>query len=195
MSSRGSRTEGLAPAPAVDGPGASPRSRAPLPRSPELALPERFRREIIALARRAHPREACGLLLGSRSRDGRRAVVAELHAARNLADARAALDSFELDPADHLAAELRAARLGLAVVGVWHSHPDRPAVPSEADRAAAFAGWSWLIAAVAGEGRAELRSFRPAKPGPFAEERIVEGGEAGSPQGIRARRGDDAAPS
>jgi len=45
-------------------------------------------------------------------------------------------------------------------VGIWHSHPDHPARPSETDRAAAWEGWSYLIASVTDAGLSELRSWR-----------------------------------
>ena len=49
---------------------------------------------------------------------------------------------------------------GLEVVGVWHSHPDHSAQPSETDRSAAWEGWSYLILSVTSEGVTESRSWR-----------------------------------
>jgi proteasome lid subunit RPN8/RPN11 len=46
------------------------------------------------------------------------------------------------------------------VLGVWHTHPDHPATPSETDRAAAWSGWSYLILSVVRGELAELRSWR-----------------------------------
>lgn len=71
-----------------------------------------------------------------------------------------ARDRFELDPRDFLAAELAARRTGREIVGIWHSHPDHPAVPSETDRLAAWEGWSYLIAEVTRERAGALRSWR-----------------------------------
>jgi proteasome lid subunit RPN8/RPN11 len=48
----------------------------------------------------------------------------------------------------------------LEVVGVWHSHPDHPARPSETDRNGAWEGWSYLILSVTAEGVPDLRSWR-----------------------------------
>jgi proteasome lid subunit RPN8/RPN11 len=90
--------------------------------------------------------------------------------ARNLDTARAR-DRFDLDPADHLAAEELARAVGLEVVGVWHSHPDHPAVPSEADRAQAWRGWSYPIVSVTAGRARELRSWRLAGQG-FVEEEL-----------------------
>ena len=74
----------------------------------------------------------------------------------------------EVDPRDHMAAEHEARALGLTVVGVWHSHPDHPAEPSETDRASAWEGWSYLIARVTAGGVEHIRSWR------LAGERFVE---------------------
>ena len=120
-----------------------------------LALPAALRARLEAPARARHPRAACGLQRGRRL--GARVDVEQAREARNLAEAR---DRFELDPADHLAAEEAARALGLAVVGVWHSHPDRPARPSEADRAQAQEGWSYVILSVSAQRALELRSWR-----------------------------------
>ncbi len=105
-------------------------------------------------ARAAYPREACGLLLGRRR--GAAARVACATVARNLA---CEPDRFEVHPEDHLAAALAAADAGLALVGVWHSHPDRAPRPSRRDAAAALAGWSYAIVGVEHGRDAGLASY------------------------------------
>lgn len=85
-------------------------------------------------AMREYPREACGLvvLVGSE----RRYV-----ACRNLAGSG---DHFVMDPEDYLAADEQG-----EIVGVVHSHPDGPALPSRADIAAQQAtGLPWHIVSV-----------------------------------------------
>ena len=107
-----------------------------------LILPSLLWREIEERSRRALPDEACGLLLGMRR--GREVEVAALACARNLAlDPRS---SFELDPLDAIAAEDGARSVGLLIVGVWHSHPRGPRVPSPQDLAGADTAWLTLIA-------------------------------------------------
>jgi proteasome lid subunit RPN8/RPN11 len=115
-----------------------------------------------------YPLEACGLLLGRASPDGTR--VHCVRRAKNRAVERAH-ERFELDPVDHLAAEDEALRLRLQVVGVWHSHPDRPPRPSESDRAGAWSGWSHLIVAVDARSACSVRSWRLVE-GAFVEEEI-----------------------
>lgn len=151
---------------------ASPTARADVePRTATTAalaleLPELLRASIQAWAALRYPREACGLLLGQRR--GSSVQVSRVSEARNL-DTERARERYDLDPVDHLAAEVQARAEGVEVVGIWHSHPDRGAVPSATDVAQAWGGWSYVIVAVsAGEAR-ELRSWRLVAGG-FEEE-------------------------
>jgi proteasome lid subunit RPN8/RPN11 len=133
-----------------------------------LHLPAELRARIERWAAGGYPLETCGLLLGSR-RDGDARVV-EVASARNVNQMRAR-DRYELDPLDFLAADRAARNAGLDLVGVWHSHPDHPAEPSETDRIQAWEGWSYLIASVNVRGVQGLRSWRLAG-GRFVEEVI-----------------------
>jgi len=93
---------------------------------------------VLAHAADAAPREACGLLIGTA------ATIHRAVRARNLARSST---RYEVAAADHFAA-LRAARAeGLDVVGAYHSHPLTAAEPSPTDRAAAFPGFVFVIAA------------------------------------------------
>jgi len=136
-----------------------------------LLLPPGVRAELESLAGAGYPDETCGLLLGRA--EGPRSFVTAQHAARNLNRERAR-DRFELDPVDYLAAENAAAAAGIAVLGVWHSHPDHPARPSETDRELAWPGWSYLILAVGTGGVTELRSWR-LEGRDFCEEEVRHG--------------------
>lgn len=122
-----------------------------------LRLPPPQRRQLEAWSQAGYPLETCGLMLG---RAGSAcAEVLAVRQARNL-NAERAHDRFELDPEDFLAADREARIDGLEILGVWHSHPDHPAVPSETDRAAAWPGWSYVIVEVAAGSVASLRSWR-----------------------------------
>jgi proteasome lid subunit RPN8/RPN11 len=123
----------------------------------ELVLPAQLRTRLRNWAREGYPQESCGLMVGRQN--GERVQVHEVVRARNLNFARAH-DRYELDPEDYLATERMARGAGLEIVGVWHSHPDHPAQPSETDRAAAWQGWSYLIASVNPEGVSDLRCWR-----------------------------------
>ncbi len=130
-----------------------------------LRLPRPLRAEIERAARHHHPAECCGLLLGRQ--DGALIEVELVRPARNRVTERAR-DRYELDPDDHFAAEEEARARGLDVVGVWHSHPDHPARPSETDRKQAWEGWSYVIVSITASGARDLRSWR------LVDDRFVE---------------------
>jgi len=108
-------------------------------------------------AHAGYPQETCGLLIGERGQEGM--AIQRAVQAKNLNRERAQ-DRYELDPLDFLAADTQARQLGLEVLGVWHSHPDHPARPSETDREAAWPEWSYVILSVAREGVQDVRSWR-----------------------------------
>lgn len=134
-----------------------------------MRLPVEVRRDLEVMARRGYPEETCGLLIGKRSKS--LVVVHQAVEARNLNSGRAH-DRYELNPQDFLAADRQAAADGLEIVGIWHSHPDHPAQPSETDRAAAWEGWSYVIASITRNGIAGLRSWRLDSNNRFQEEAI-----------------------
>jgi proteasome lid subunit RPN8/RPN11 len=122
-----------------------------------LYLPDYARAQLKEMARAGYPLETCGLLLGLTRQNG--SEVKRVAQARNLNQERAH-DRYELDPLDFLQIDERARAEGFEIVGVWHSHPDHPAQPSETDRAGAWEGWSYVIVSVTGDGIAELRCWR-----------------------------------
>lgn len=130
-----------------------------------LTLPEDARADLEKRAHAGYPLEICGLLLG-RQTNGH-VKVERVVQARNLNHERAH-DRYELDPQDFMATDKQARAEGLEIVGVWHSHPNHSAHPSETDRAAAWEGWSYVILSVTGEGARDLRSWR------LSTERFVE---------------------
>jgi proteasome lid subunit RPN8/RPN11 len=94
------------------------------------------------------PDEVCGLMLG-RDGDGGRTVSA-LVPIVNSFEGEEQYHRYLITPADMFRAEREALRLGLDVVGVYHSHPNAPAQPSEYDRDhAAWTTWSYVIVSVA----------------------------------------------
>jgi len=111
------------------------------------------------LAREGYPDEICGFLLG-RDSQGRRHVTSLVVA--NNREGSEARRRFLVDKDQYQAAEAEAEREGLTILGVFHSHPDAPAVPSATDSEFAFPGWVYWITPVSkaepGEARVWLRS-------------------------------------
>ncbi len=95
----------------------------------------------------AYPEEGCGFLLGSVADDGDNRVTALHRAANHRAEQRTR--RYELTADDYRAADAAAQEQGLDVVGVYHSHPDHPARPSETDlEEATFPGYTYVIVSV-----------------------------------------------
>lgn len=112
---------------------------------------------IQAHAERTYPEECCGLLLGTIATDKR--VVHQVYAVPNAWDQEAANvlnepESFTktrrywIAPETMLAGMREARCRNLDVIGIYHSHPDYPATPSECDRAFAWSQYSYLIVSV-----------------------------------------------
>jgi proteasome lid subunit RPN8/RPN11 len=106
--------------------------------------------------RSAYPEECCGVLLGHNGDGPPR--VETLRAIDNV-HAEERRRRFLIDPRDYLAAEREARERGLAVVGIYHSHPDHPAQPSQHDREHAWPNLHYLILAVGRGEPGELTSW------------------------------------
>jgi proteasome lid subunit RPN8/RPN11 len=111
--------------------------------------------------------ERCGFLLGH-ERAGR--VVTTVIPAVNVA--KNPLVHFEVDPLEYLRAEKYAAKYGLELIGIYHSHPNGTAVPSETDRCNAHPHFSYVILSMIGQRFDDIRSWRLNHNGQFEEEPI-----------------------
>lgn len=116
-----------------------------------LNLPAEILVEIHASGEAAYPEEGAGLLLGKVEGEHKRVVsLLELSNQRETAVRH---NRYLLTPEDYLRGEQEAARQGLDVLGVYHSHPDHPNRPSEFDREWAMPWFSYIITSVQ-DGRA-----------------------------------------
>ena len=89
----------------------------------------------------AYPEEGCGFFAGI---DGDPRQVQAHLPVRNVQTA-ARERRFEIAPLDYLKAEQWADDQGLVLLGIYHSHPDHPAFPSETDLVNAVPYFSYLI--------------------------------------------------
>jgi proteasome lid subunit RPN8/RPN11 len=77
-----------------------------------------------------------------------------------------------VDPIDYLYAEKEAVNKGIGLLGIFHSHPDHPAVPSEHDLAAAHPFFSYTIVSVLAGKVGDIKSYQ--LQGDCFEEELVE---------------------
>ncbi|HUL03894.1 MAG TPA: M67 family metallopeptidase [Gemmatimonadales bacterium] len=122
-----------------------------------LVLDPRQATEIRQHGESDYPHEACGLMGGMA--DGERTIVTRLVP---LANRRtdAAHNRYLIDPDAYLHAQRELDRDGIEIVGIYHSHPDHPARPSEFDREHAWPHLSYVIVSVVKGRAADMRSWR-----------------------------------
>ena len=139
-----------------------------------LKLTKELHNEIKVHGAASYPHEGCGLLLGHS--DGESNVVV---AARPLPNvwpvASEKPERFRIAEDDWRDAELDAAAEGLDVIGIFHSHPDHPAVASPRDLAwASWPGYSYLITQIVGGEPTAGRSWQLAADRSGFVEEMVE---------------------
>lgn len=111
-----------------------------------LTLTPEVLRAIQSHGEAAYPNEGAGLLLGMATTDGKN--VADMLPLANEWQADEQYHRYMITPQDMLRGENEAARRGLDVVGIFHSHPDHPAEPSMMDRDWALPFFSYVITSV-----------------------------------------------
>ncbi len=119
-----------------------------------LRLNEAVADEIRREGERAYPGECCGVLAG---RVGEVKEVVRLMPTSN----RRTDDPhrYLISPEDLRQIDVKLRRLGLEVLGCYHSHPDHPAAPSAFDTEQAWPWYSYIIVRVDRGRAAELTSW------------------------------------
>ncbi len=123
-----------------------------------LIIPPDTYAPLIAHLQTAYPNEGAGLLLGRA--DGADPAVRRVERILPLANRFEPGEQYHrylITAQDMLDGETEAERLGLDVVGVFHSHPDHPARASEYDREHALPWYSYLIVSIQQGKPAEAR--------------------------------------
>ena len=119
--------------------------------------------QIFAQGRRETPNEACGYLAG---KDGR--VVKALA----LTNVDHSPEHFSLDPKEQFAAVRQLRAEGLALLGVYHTHPATPARPSAEDIRLAYDPSTVYVIASLQPGGQDIRAFR-IRQGEVADETLA----------------------
>ncbi|HLG18383.1 MAG TPA: M67 family metallopeptidase, partial [Bdellovibrionota bacterium] len=94
---------------------------------------------------KCYPEEGCGFLIG-RAVEGDRRVIRVQPSQNYGGESRGR--RYSIDPKEFMMADQGARADHLDIVGIYHSHPDHPAAPSEFDRVNAWVGYSYVVVGV-----------------------------------------------
>ncbi|MBD2344488.1 Mov34/MPN/PAD-1 family protein [Anabaena subtropica] len=131
---------------------------------PTIKLLPKHQQTIFTHAERVYPEECCGLMMGYIADDVKTVVevIPTANAWETEADnfsqeiTKANISSqvpslkrrYAIAPQIMLQVQREARDKALNIIGIYHSHPDHPAIPSECDRLYAWAGYSYIIVSV-----------------------------------------------
>ncbi len=114
-------------------------------------------KEIQSHLESSYPHEACGFILGHEHKDHRRITKSIEVENKSVENQRR---RFIIDPLDYMKAEKQALKEGLSLLGIYHSHPDHPAIPSIHDLEFAQPYFSYLIHSINSGKLMDSRSYR-----------------------------------
>jgi proteasome lid subunit RPN8/RPN11 len=135
-----------------------------------LKIPKPILSAIWDHAEHHYPNESAGVILGQVEADFRIAEATIPLKNNFRQDSRH--NRYLIRPEDMLEVEQSAEKLGLDVIGVFHSHPDHPAKPSDYDREWALPWYSYLITSIRRGNVINSRSWRLSDKRQFSEEEL-----------------------
>ncbi len=125
-----------------------------MPAGPFVLL-KAAREALQAAALDAFPDEACGFLIGARGTT----IVSSARAQRNVHPGPRTT-RYRIDGLEYVRLEDELEASGDALLGIFHSHPRHPPIPSETDREVAWPGLLYFIQSVPGPGAiGDLRAW------------------------------------
>ncbi|ABB56191.1 Mov34/MPN/PAD-1 family protein [Synechococcus elongatus] len=113
-----------------------------------LLLPATCRHTIAVHLQQCYPQEGCGLLLGVDRRVEQVWPATNVWQPEDTDEDHDRCDRYQVDPQALLQAQRYCRDRQWQILGIYHSHPDHPAVPSECDRQQAWPEYVYLIASV-----------------------------------------------
>ncbi|MBI1266499.1 MAG: hypothetical protein GC193_03605 [Cryomorphaceae bacterium] len=117
------------------------------------------------------PNECCGFFFGSGNEER---VVTHVTPVKNSKDGDQRR-RFQISPTDYMKAERYALEHDLTLLGIYHSHPLHPAIPSEHDRLAAMPWFSYVILSVNAEYVVDVNSWQLNDAHQFERETVLTG--------------------
>ena len=137
-----------------------------------IIIEPKIRQLLVEDALGTFPDECCGFLFGREETDGTRLII-DILAVDNSREGDKKR-RFEISPLDYMTAEQHALDHDWTLLGIYHSHPKHPAIPSEHDRIAAQPFFSYLIISVMSNDDITLRSWLLNDEQQFEEEKITD---------------------
>ena len=124
----------------------------------KIHIPSHILDQIQSHGERTYPYEGAGLMLG-KEEEGKRTVETLLFL-ENAREEENQHNRYLITAEDMLWGEKEAARNHSSILGIFHSHPDHPNLPSEYDREFAIPWYSYLITSVNNAKAAGSRCWR-----------------------------------
>ncbi|MDR2638451.1 MAG: M67 family metallopeptidase [Helicobacteraceae bacterium] len=102
---------------------------------------------------KGYPYEICGFMLGAaqaqdQDQNGGGWLITKILPIDNARETEAKHNRFEIAPTDFMRAEREAIAAKLDLLGIYHSHPDHPAYPSQFDLEQALPFYAYAIVSV-----------------------------------------------
>ncbi|MGY6528712.1 MAG: Mov34/MPN/PAD-1 family protein [Cyanobacterium sp.] len=131
-----------------------------------------------------YPYECCGLLIGRKDKETT-LVIRVIPVANDWENQKDLLkelmdkpdygmeENFAIAPKTMLKIQQEVRRENLDIIGIYHSHPNHPAIPSEFDRAIAWQEYSYIIMSVVEKQIKDLYCWQLNDHRQFQEETII----------------------
>lgn len=130
---------------------------------------DEVKKAICEHACRTYPHECCGFLYGTERPD--RTIILSKPVDNSQKDEKKR--RYQISSLAYMKAEQFANRHNLTLLGIYHSHPDYPAIPSDFDAQHALPFFSYLIVSVVNKEAKELYSWRLSEERKFIEELLM----------------------
>jgi proteasome lid subunit RPN8/RPN11 len=118
-----------------------------------------------------YPEECCGIMLGYLANESK-SVVEVIPTENAWSGEDSKRRRYAIAPEIMLKVQKQARDRSLSIIGIYHSHPDNPAIPSESDRIQAWQEYSYIIVCVPNGKALELKSWHLDDNHQFQEEKI-----------------------
>jgi proteasome lid subunit RPN8/RPN11/TusA-related sulfurtransferase len=105
----------------------------------------------------AYPNECCGLLIGCKHGDSVWRVTKAFPTKNVHSESKSS--RYEIEPSAILMAHMGAKAQGLEWIGVYHSHPDVPPIPSQTDGQLAWEGLIYIVTSVSSGKMNSMRAW------------------------------------